>query len=143
MDQRQKYQEQIGTIQKTLHHWWKKKIANLFSEIDDYVKHIFREQNQIRRITGPMWEPKDRGKLLVTGKVMLTHGKAVKGLWDGSCKDNGESGCGVVIKAVDRERWVTISRIAVLLSSHGGRNNGCVLDHENPGSDFPQMSVCP
>ena len=26
--------------------------------------------------------------------------------WSGSVKDNGKSGCGVVIKAVDRERWV-------------------------------------
>ena len=40
---------------------------------------------------------------------------AVKGFWDGSCKDNWKSGCGVVIKGVDRERWVMISIIAVLL----------------------------
>ena len=32
-----------------------------------------------------------------------------------SCKDNGKSGCGVVIKGVDRERLVMISRIAVPL----------------------------
>ena len=46
---------------------------------------------------------------------MLTTWKAVKGFWDGSCKDNGRSRCGVAIKGVDRERWVTISRSAVPL----------------------------
>ena len=35
----------------------------------------------------------------------------------GSAKDNGESGCGVVIKGVDRERWVTISKFVVPLKA--------------------------
>ena len=39
----------------------------------------------------------------------------MKGFWDGSGRDNGKSGCGVVIKGVDKNRWVTISRIAVPL----------------------------
>ena len=39
----------------------------------------------------------------------------MKGCWEDSFKDNGQSGCGVVIKGVDRERWVTISKIAVSL----------------------------
>ena len=38
----------------------------------------------------------------------------MKGFWDGSSKDNGKSGCGVVIKGVHRDR-LTISRIALLL----------------------------
>ena len=37
--------------------------------------------------------------------------------WDGSSKDSGKSACGVVIKGVDRDNWVTISRIAVPLSA--------------------------
>ena len=32
-----------------------------------------------------------------------------------AARTSGKSGCGVVIKGVDRERWVTISRIAVPL----------------------------
>ena len=32
-----------------------------------------------------------------------------------SFKNNGRSGCGIVIKGVDREKWVTISQIAVPL----------------------------
>ena len=33
-------------IQKTLHSGWKEKIAFPISQIDDQVKHIFREHNQ-------------------------------------------------------------------------------------------------
>ena len=32
-------------IQKTLHRWWKKKIANPIFKIDDFVKYIFEEHN--------------------------------------------------------------------------------------------------
>ena len=35
--------------------------------------------------------------------------KAVKGVWDGSSKNNGKSCCGV------RDKWITISKIAVPL----------------------------
>ena len=31
--------------------------------------------------------------------------KAVRGFWDGSKKTDGRSGCGVVIKGVDRDKW--------------------------------------
>ena len=41
--------------------------------------------------------------------------KAVRGFWDGSCKVNGRSGSGLVIKGVDRNKWLTISKIAVPL----------------------------
>ena len=36
-----------------------------------------------------------------------------KSLWDGSSKNNGRSGCGVVIKGGDRDKWITISKVAV------------------------------
>ena len=42
--------------------------------------------------------------------------KAVLGFWDGSSKINDRSGCGVVIKGVDRNKWITISKIAEPLS---------------------------
>ena len=69
----------------------------------------------MRPITGPMWEPKDRGKLLLTGKVMVTHGRQSKDFGMAVARTMGRSECGVVIKEVDRERWITISRIAVPL----------------------------
>ena len=42
--------------------------------------------------------------------------KAVKSYWDGSFKDNGKSGCGVVI-GVDKNKWVTISKIVFPLKA--------------------------
>ena len=33
----------------------------------------------------------------------------------GSIKEDGRSGCGIVIKGVDRQKWVTSSNIAVPL----------------------------
>ena len=41
--------------------------------------------------------------------------KTVKGFCGASCKENGRSGCGVVILGVDKEKWVTISKIALPL----------------------------
>ena len=37
----------------------------------------------------------------------------MRAFWDGSSKSNGRRGCGLVIKGVDRDRWITISKIAV------------------------------
>ena len=68
--------------------------------------------------------------------------KAVKGFGDG-IQGQWRKWCGVVIKGVDRERWVTISRIAVPLKA------GTAMAAEMMGVltgildlFFPQMSVC-
>ena len=71
------------------------------SEIDDYVKHIIWEHN---------WEAdhwanvgaEGQRKVVIDRKSNDDTWKAVKGFLNGSCKDNGKSGCGVVIKGVDR-----------------------------------------
>ena len=39
----------------------------------------------------------------------------MKDFSDGSFKDNSKSGCGVVVKGIDRDTWVAISKIAVQL----------------------------
>ena len=85
----------------------KKKIANPISKIDDYVKHIFREHNQAANVGA-----EGQRKVVIDRKNNADTWKAVKGFWDGSCKDNGKKRCGAVIKGVDRERWITISRFA-------------------------------
>ena len=41
--------------------------------------------------------------------------KAITEFWDGSCKGNGRSGCGVIVAGVDRGKSVTISKIALPL----------------------------
>ena len=60
-------------------------------------------------------EAEGQRNIIVDRSNMTETWKAAKGYWDGSLKDNGKSGCGVVMKVVDRSRWVTISRIAVPL----------------------------
>ena len=39
--------------------------------------------------------------------------KAVRGFWDGGKKRDGTSGWGIVIKGVDGDKWITISKIVV------------------------------
>ena len=39
---------------------------------------------------------------------------AVQGFWNGSFKVHGRGGCGVVVKDVDKDKWITTSKIAVL-----------------------------
>ena len=43
--------------------------------------------------------------------------KGVRGFWDGSKKTGGRSGCGVVMKGVDRDKWITFSTIALPLTT--------------------------
>ena len=77
--------------------------------------HIFREHNQEADHwvnLGAEAETKiidDKGK-------NTENWKAVRGVWDGSTKTNGRSGCGVVIKGVDRDNRITIRQVAVPLS---------------------------
>ena len=105
-----KYKETIGKIQKTLHTWWKGGVASPISNIDSFVKHVNREHNQ----EADHWADTAHGwrKIIIDKRVGSTTWKAIRGFWDGSFKDNGGSGCGFVIKGVDREKWVTISNVA-------------------------------
>ena len=78
--------------------------------------HVFRRHNQEADHWAHVGAEGPR-KVVIDRKGDADTWKAVKGFWDGSFKDNGNSGCGVVIKGVDRERWVTISKIGVPLES--------------------------
>ena len=80
-------------------------------KIDDYVKHFVREHNQEADHVAILGTD---GKTTITIDGKTT--KAAKGL-DGSKKEDGRSGCGVLIKAVDTERWITISRMAIPLKA--------------------------
>ena len=78
------------------------------------MKHVYREHNQ---------EADHQANIGAQGqrKIVLDRcdnsgtWKVVRDYWDGSFKDNGKSGCRVVIKGFDRERWVTNSKIVVPL----------------------------
>ena len=71
------------------------------------MKHIFREHNQEADHLANLGA--DGQWKITTDGVKNTEGwKAVRGYLDGDKKDNGHSG--VVITAVDKERWITISK---------------------------------
>ena len=72
--------------------------------------------NTTRKQTlGPVWVPVGKKEIVIDKGSNTEKQKAVKGFWDGSGKDNGESGCGVVVKRVDREKSVTVSKIELPL----------------------------
>ena len=76
------------------------------------MKHVYRDHNQ----EADHWADigaQGRRKIDAYGKDAPTTWKAIRSFWDGSFKDDGKSGCGIGIKGVDREKWVTISKIAV------------------------------
>ena len=64
----------------------------------------------------------------------------MEGFWDGSSTNNGKTGCVIVMKGVDRDKWFTISRIAVLLGDGTAMAAEvmCVCSHGDPGSCVQQ-----
>ena len=90
------------------------KIAKPISNIDVFIKHVCREHSQEADFGSNIGAQGQR-KIVLDRRDNSETWTAVKSCWDGSCKDNGKGGCGVVIKGVHRERWVTISKIAVPL----------------------------
>ena len=104
----------IGRIQKTLYSWWKRKIAYPVVQIDDNVKHIFREHNQEAEHLENLGAEGQR-KITIEKGDSTENWKTVRGFWDGSTKTDVRSGCGVVIKGVDKDKWITISRMSVPL----------------------------
>ena len=79
--------------------------------IDDYVNHIFREHNQEAFYLANL-RAEERRNITVEKGNKTENWKAVRGFWDGSTKIDGSSGCGVVIKGVDWDTWITIIKIA-------------------------------
>ena len=107
-----KCKEIIGKIQRMSHSWWKRRAVTPISNIDNFVKHIYRKHNQ----EADRWAGIGaQGRRKIGRKDVPTTWKAIRGFWDGSFKDDGRSGCGIVIKGVDRQKWVTICKIAVPL----------------------------
>ena len=76
------------------------------------MNHVFREHNQEADYWANLATQGNR-KIVIDRRDATTIWKAIRGFFDGSFKDNGRSGCGRVIKGVDRETWVTISKIAI------------------------------
>ena len=122
-------------------HTEERQTANPISKIDDFVKHDFREHNQEADLWASTGAEGQR-KIFVDKCNNSETWKAVKGHWDGSFKDNAKSGCGVVIKGVVRDRWVTISRSSESGYGYGSRSCRSVRAHRDPRSGVQQMSLC-
>ena len=85
------------------------------SKNDDYVKRIFREHNQEADHWASLGAAGE--KKIVDKSNKTERWRAVRGFWDGNSKNSGGIGCGVIIKGVHRDRWITIGKIAVPLGS--------------------------
>ena len=69
-----KYKDTIGKIQRILHSWWKRGAATPISNIDNFVKHVYREHNQ----EADHWadiELREEEKLISKEKTPQQHGK--------------------------------------------------------------------
>ena len=82
-------------------------IAYPVAQTDDCVKHISREHSQDADHLANLGTKEQRKITIEKGDNSDTW-KAVGGFWDGSTKTCGRSGCGVVIKGVDKEKWIRI-----------------------------------
>ena len=103
----QKYGGKHSHIQKMFYSWWERKVAFPITQIDDKVKHIFRERSQ---------EADHEANLGADGqrKITVDKGNNTQKL-DGSKRTDGRCGCGVVIKGVDGDK--SMSKIAVPLET--------------------------
>ena len=118
-----KYRHKLGGIQATLHSWWKKSVACLVRKVDDHVKHAFRKQNREADHLANLGK-EGKWKITIEGVENMETRKTLRSYWDGSTEEDGCSGCGIVIKAVNMENWITISSAAVPLETSTARTTG-------------------
>ena len=90
-----------------------KNTAYPVAQIDDHVKHTFREHKQEADHLANVGAEEQRKSPLE--RETTQNWKDVRGFWDGSTKTDGRSTCGVVIKSVDPDKWITIIEITVTL----------------------------
>ena len=105
--ERHKYKEQLGHIQK--------KVVEEETCLSRGTDRRLREgtffESTIRRPTtcesghGRVEEDHSCRK-----ETIQEIGKAVRGFWDGSNETDGRSRCSVVIKGVDKDKWITIRK---------------------------------
>ena len=91
-----KYNENFGQIQKTLHSWWRREVAKQIM--------VYRDHNQEADHWANIGAHGRRRKTITDRRDESTVWKAIRGFWDGIFKNDGKSGCGIVIKEVNREK---------------------------------------
>ena len=98
-----KYRRKIGKVQKTHHSGWTENVVKPISNTDGFVKRVYREHNQDFDHWANIGAQEQR-KIVLDKRDNSETWKAVRGFWDGSFKNNGNNGCGVVIKGADKEK---------------------------------------
>ena len=81
----------------------------------DFVQHVFREHNPEADQLVNLGAKGSRTRRC----VKRSPGNGKRYGWDGATKSDDRSGCGVVIKEVDKVRWATASEIAVPSANQG------------------------
>ena len=81
----------------------------------DFVEHVFREHNPEADQLVNLGAKGSRTRRY----VKRSPGNGKRYGWDGATKSDDTSGCGVVIKEVDKVRWATASEIAVPSANQG------------------------
>ena len=93
-----------GGIRTTLHPWWKKGVADPEAKIKDNVEHVLREHNQeVEHLANPGQRYSKQYEAIGT-----------------AAKQDGRIGCGVVIRAVERQNG------GIAESVHSQEVNECV-----------------
>ena len=80
------------------------------------LKRLFREHNhQVDHLAnlGAEGQKNTRWKRETIQKT----GRQIEGFGIGNTKTDGRSGCGVVVKCVDQDKWITISKLVVPLKT--------------------------
>ena len=72
------------------------------AQVDDHVKHIFREHNQEADHLANLGAEAPRKITIEKGENIQKTGRQLEGFCDGNTKTDGQSGCGVVIKGVEQ-----------------------------------------
>ena len=98
----QSRKRQLDRFKESYTHGGREEVATPISNIDSFVKHVYTKHNQ----EADHWAnigAQQRRKIVIDRRDQSTVWKAIRGFWVGSFKDTGRSGCGIVIKGVDRE----------------------------------------
>ena len=111
-----------GGIQKGLHTWWKTSVAYAVREIDDYEMHNFSESTTKKHTTWRICERKESRRSQSKALRTQRRGKQYEDIVT-AAKRKTEA-VDVVIRAVVRENWITITETAVPLEAKHGHGPG-------------------
>ena len=103
----QSTKRQLGKFKGSYTHGGREELPRQ-TQTSTTLRSTSTENTTKRQTTQLISQAQRKRKYDVYRKDVPTTWKAIRGFWDGSFKDNGKSDCGIVIKGVDRGKWVTL-----------------------------------